>query len=381
MNSTMPRSGTYESPPSVTLPPDREEAIRQLLESAVRETVEAEEAQLHHRRTTTPRRSSPLVRVGIATAVTVLLVALALIVSPALRPDRGIAHAATPELAGHETADGVPASDTLRELADRATATPVEPVTDDSDDEDATRAVHTERWSLALTVDGAAGAAGGEGRAGGESAGGAADAGSADPGNDAVRTAVIPVLRELTEHADGSVSIREVGGEPQFPDEDYRRAWNDEGRPGPHGQVIQDTVLPPGTYQFMYPAELPEDPAELRNVLATERPGVTEHAEELVRAVHDLRNEQELGPDERAGVLDMLADEPGVVELGYTTDRAGREALAFAADGEHSGWPMRHVLLVSPDDGRILAYEGVLTDDVDGVDAETPAVIDYTVFH
>src|SRR5690606_39886552 len=51
----------------------------------------------------------------------------------------------------------------------------------------------------------------------------------------------------------------------------------------------------------------------------------------------------------------------GVVSLGEMTDRAGREAMAFATDSTASGLERRHVLFVDPDDGAVLAYEEILT--------------------
>ncbi|WP_240759735.1 hypothetical protein, partial [Phytoactinopolyspora endophytica] len=272
-----------ELPPSGQLPPHRERAIRDLLETIARDTHESETRPVRPR----PPWKRPrlqLVRTGLAMAVAGVLVALSLVTADILRPDLGVAQAATPTLIGHETAEGEPASDLLRALAGRA-----ETSTDAAEDErrgDIT--IRTERWSLAVTADNPAGdgtsegPVEGEGAAGeggeGEGLAGEGVGGEATGGQEAassVTTAVIPVKRDLTRHSDGSVSVREVGGEPQFPSEAYRRAWDEEGRPGPEGEVLQDESLPSGAWATMYPDDLPGDPDALRQVLAVERPQAT----------------------------------------------------------------------------------------------------------
>jgi hypothetical protein len=191
---------------------------------------------------------------------------------------------------------------------------------------------------------------------------------------------VIPTLRELTRHETGTVSERVVGGEPVFPDHRYERAWNDEGRPGPTGQVLRNETLSAAAWDDVYPADLPTEPAALRIALAEPRPAAQDDAGALLRAVHDLRLERAVDSAVLVGALEMLAAEPDVVSLGSTVDRAGREAVAIAADGHESGWPVREILLLDPQNARPLAYEQVLMADVDVIDVGAPAVIDYTIF-
>jgi hypothetical protein len=365
MSSTTLRLNSFESPPG-GFPPDRQLAVRRLLESVVRETRHAE---LQGKRPWRPRkrRTVPAFRLGLATATAAVLMIASLALANVLRPDAGVAHAATPPLVGHEMNTGEPAGGLLRDLAAHATGTAV-PTGE--------AMVRTERWSLAITVDGE-GAAAGEGGVG---EGGGAQEGAASPDTTAVTTAIIPVQRSLVRHDDDSVTIREVGGEPQFPSEAYRRAWDDEGRPGPHGNVLRDETLPPGQYHLTYPADLPTDPVELLDVLGTEQPDVYHDTGAVFLAIHELRNEHLLSGDVQAGLLSLLAERPDVVSLGRTTDRAGREAVAVATDSSASGWPVRFVLLLDPADGQLLGYEQVLTENVEHIDVAAPAVIDYTLF-
>ncbi|WP_166348849.1 hypothetical protein [Phytoactinopolyspora limicola] len=373
-SSTILRLETIESPPSGQ-PLERGPAIRALLESVVRDTHHGAAPAGDRGRAGRPRRTRRQVaRLGLATATASVLAIAALAVGGVLRPDGGVAQAATPPLLGHEVATGDPAGTMLSVLARQAATTPT------VDGVDTT--IRTERWSLAVTVgvlpgDGAAPEGAAPEGAAVESHGEGSASGVVGP---PVTTAVIPVLREFTRHEDGAVSVHEVGGEPQFPTDAYRRAWDDAGRPGPHGSVVRSDTMPPGSYAFAFPADLPAEPDRLRELLESERPDAAHDAGALLLAVHELRHEQVLSGAVLAGVLDVLAAEPGVIELGRTTDRAGRTAIAVAADSEVSGWPVRQVLLLDPEDGLILGFEQVLTADVETVDVAAPAVIDYTTF-
>lgn len=366
------------TPPEGDLPPERERAIRRLLESAAEDS--------RHRRVRLPGwspRFSPrqLRRTVLASVTAIGLVGASLVVASTLLPATETAEAATPVLAGHETADGEPAAPALVELAGEAASSSPVP---------AEMAISTERWSLAVTVgspDTGEGAAPLEGRAPAASLSspseGASDEGAADQADEtpvSVTSAVIPVLRDLTRHEDGSVSVREIGGSPQFPGHEYERAWNGEGRPGPAGQVVRDERLPASSWNDVYPAELPVAPAQIKDVLAASRPAAADDPGELIQAVHDLRREQVPSPEAQAGILEMLAAEPGIETLGATTDRLDRDVMAVAAETDLSGWPVRHILLLDPADGGIAGYEQVLMGAVDTVDLDAPAIIDYTMF-
>ncbi|MFD0636241.1 hypothetical protein ACFQ9X_36405 [Catenulispora yoronensis] len=87
-----------------------------------------------------------------------------------------------------------------------------------------------------------------------------------------------------------------------------------------------------------------------------------------------------LSPAARAGVLRVLATVPGLLDLGTTTDRAGRAADAFAVEGDYSGLPTRYTLLVDPATGAVLGDEVVLTQSAGGRKVSIPAVIGYDLY-
>lgn len=343
---------SFTSPPRGHIPPARKEAIRALLESEARPGTTGAEPS--------PRRNRTGLRTALVAASAAAVLAVSMLVAPLSGRDVGLADAATPPLLGHESNDGEPAAATLHALADALPSDDIEPQSAGT-----SHTVRTERWSLAVTEKGDAGAPG-EGQATGPDV--------------AVTTAVVPVLREVTEHPDGSVTVRAVSGEPQFPDDRYRRAWNERGRPAGEGRILEERTFEPGAYPFVYPTQLPTRPESLRQALAEPRPAADRDAGELLAAIADLRRERPLDRDEQRTLLRMLATDPGIVELGTTVDRAGREARAFAAQSDSSGWPIRHILLISTDGSRLLAAEQVLVEPVDNMDLPTPTVVDYTVF-
>jgi hypothetical protein len=96
-------------------------------------------------------------------------------------------------------------------------------------------------------------------------------------------------------------------------------------------------------------------------------------------AISDLLKSRALTPVERATVLRVLADTPGVYYSGRTVDRAGRPGLAFSIDIA-DGLPVRFTYVIDESSGQILGYEEVLTETPGRLDVAIPAVITYEVF-
>lgn len=331
-------------PPERDLPPERHDAIRRLLEDVVAD--DAARGELPGRMPASPRR--PRLWRSIAVAATAAATAAVLVVTGlGDGGDDDVVHAATPPVLNGAMGTGEPAEPQLRELAVAAATAPREaPVS----------AIRTETWRLAISVRG-------------------------EGASPSVTSAVVPVLHERTFGDDGTVHLREVRGEPQFPGEEYRRAWDSEGHPDPEGTVLLDRTVPARSLESAYPARLAADPARLRSQLLSASPGTPEPGAALLRALHEVRAERPVPAATRQAALTMLADEPGLRYLGETTDRADRPALAFATDGTDTGISRRHVLLLSPRDGRILGYEEVATGgDARSLDVEPPAVVAYTVY-
>lgn len=292
-----------------------------------------------------PRLWRPVVALVAATVLAALAV-VAGVPGSMLRPD--LAYAATPPLRGYEIAAGSDASDELRALQQRVKAlaqTPrgaPEPIS----------VVRTESWSLSSRID----------------------------DGEVVRSAVIPELSERRRNPDGSGSLRVVAGKPQFPGEDYRRAWQIDGKPAREGTVVRDEAFGPGEFQSLFPAPLAEDPDVLLSQLSQAHPIDELGTVELLVAISDLYQEQTPTPAVRAALLDLLAQRRDVLALGEATDRAGRTGLAVAVDSDYSGLPTRYIHIYNRDDGRLLATEQVLTERAGMLKVPVPSIKSYVVF-
>ncbi|WP_051425795.1 hypothetical protein [Jiangella gansuensis] len=360
----------FDVPPRRELPPDRQDAIRRLLE----ETVARGVAPARQRSTRVRQVFWPAVGIVAASAAA----AAVFVVADPGTPGGEVVHAATPPVLAVELGVGQPAGQQLSALAARASE-PGVPA------EDAT--VRTESWLLAVTVDGGAQDAGEGAEATiGEAAGAPADApaegavislsGGAETGSEVVTSAVVPVVSERTFRADGSVHLREEHGQPRFPNEE----WDESDFPTEPGEVLVDQTFAAGELPSAYPEPLAADPLRLREQLLAVWPEAEDPAAALFQAIREVHGERVVTADVQAATLAMLAREPDVMALGETTDRHGRAAVAFGTDSDDSGLERRYVLLIDPDSGRLLGYEELLTGDPGALDVEPPAVTAYTVF-
>lgn len=338
----------FELPARRDLPAGRRDAMRRLLEDTVAGEASA-------RRRPKPRPSLRLALWPAAGLAAAAAVAAAVLVAGDLGGD-DTAYAATPPVLSAELGIGSPAADELRTLA---TAAAREPVTYAA----AEPMVSTERWVLSVTeVAPAEGAA----------------TRSMD-GTPDLTSAVIPMMRELRFRPDGSVHVRETQGEPRYPTAE----WSESDDAGIAGTVLLDETLAAGELTSNYPAPLAADPAVLREQLLSVWPQAEDPAAALFQSLHEVANTRPIEASVQAAALTMLADEPGVVALGETTDRRGRPALAFgtdSADTTGSGESTRYVLLVDPSTGHLLGYEQVLTGDGSALGLEAPAIIAYTAY-
>jgi hypothetical protein len=99
-----------------------------------------------------------------------------------------------------------------------------------------------------------------------------------------------------------------------------------------------------------------EDPRELSAQLAVEQAPELGAAGRL-RAVAALNNFHDLTAAQRACVLQLLADTPGLTYRGQYLDRAGRAGLAFSADTSHGTSTTRDTLIFHGSTGILLAHE------------------------
>lgn len=336
------------------LPAERRDAIRRLLEDTV-----AGEAPARRR----SRLRLTLLPAGALVAASAIGAAVLVVGDLGTGRDDVASAAAAPPVLAAELGAGVPARAELLDLATRAAADDVQQYAS------AEPTVSTESWNLVVSQGLATGTV-----PEGFPEGAAAEF-QATSGGTGVSVYVVPVLRDLRFLPDGSVHVRETHGAPRFPtsqldEDDYAIA----------GTVLFDETLPPDTPLSSYPARLDTRPTVLREQLLAASPQATDHAAALFRSLNEVLSTQQVDAGVQTAALTMLASEPGVVALGETTDRRGRDAVAFGTDSDDTGTETRYVLLLDPVAGRFLGYEEVLLGDGSRLGVESPTIMAYTAY-
>jgi hypothetical protein len=189
-----------------------------------------------------------------------------------------------------------------------------------------------------------------------------------EDGEEVLPPYVAPENNAITRYPDGSWSQVVTAGTP----------YDTQGDP-----VVDPTLPAPGTelwradekageHYYMFPSPIPEDGAELAQVMRDIGFADETSPNEWLSLVNVLLMEQVLSPAEEAAVLDVLATLD--LELaGTTTDRLGREAYVF--ETPPSDVDLVDRVLISPS-GHILAMETVYVGD-DRTDIPSPAVVSY----
>ena len=155
------------------------------------------------------------------------------------------------------------------------------------------------------------------------------------------------------------------------------------------GQVSTDRRFLVGGYgseQFSdqtdlaYPLRgLSSDDATLSRQLGIGQPSSNGTAGQFDSIVQAYR-QMPLEPKVRAAVLRHLATLPDVKSVGAVTDRAGRPGVGLTVDSSYSGLPTRYMLIIDANDGKVLSYEEMLTEDPGKLNVQIPSVISYQVF-
>jgi hypothetical protein len=125
------------------------------------------------------------------------------------------------------------------------------------------------------------------------------------------------------------------------------------------------------------PQALSGDPAALRAQLAQSHPDYGTF--EWFAAVNDVWLAEVVPPAVQAALLEILADEPGLVDSGRVTDRAGRPGVAVSTVSDHSGLPTRYTLVFDPATGRLLDFEQTVLE-AGKLPLKAPAVVGYTLW-
>jgi hypothetical protein len=90
--------------------------------------------------------------------------------------------------------------------------------------------------------------------------------------------------------------------------------------------------------------------------------------------------EMPIPPKVRAALLRYVAETPDLQVDGKVTDRAGRVGVAVSVETDDSGLPSRQMLIVDPNDGRLLGTEEMLTETAGKLNVPIPSVTSYTIF-
>jgi len=171
--------------------------------------------------------------------------------------------------------------------------------------------------------------------------------------------------------------------------EQYRQSWTDAEGAGRwvredvrQGRTVdrEEIDLAPGESSYMWPQRsLSADPTVLAGQLEQGHPVANGPAERLV-AITDAVQEQPLSLAVRAQMLTYLAQTPGLRLEGAVQDRAGRDGIGVSVDSDYSGLPTRYTVIVDPRDGRILAFEQMLTTTAGKLNVQVPGVVDYQLY-
>lgn len=278
------------------------------------------------------RRTIRRIVMGVATATAGAVAAIALTVSgPASSP----AVAAPVALRPHASAADVPLAEIARRARAAATAEPGRSV----------RGSHVQDWSLGL-----------------------------ESGKDAV---TVPLETLTRWNADGSGSLLVVATDPRHPG----RPVIDDGVPPRtvhDGKVVRRESYPPGIggANESYFEPPPAGAAALRDYLAVWHPDADRDPDELLGAVQDFLRVWTPGPREIANLATLISRDAGLRPAGRVTDRMGREGQAFVrtTDG------LRQMVVLDPDDGRVLDMEETYTRDDPEYRIEAGDVLSYTAW-
>jgi hypothetical protein len=190
-----------------------------------------------------------------------------------------------------------------------------------------------------------------------------------------VRSAVIASRRELWRATDNTALAIDANEPPEFPADQDRAAWQDDGSPGADRSPHR-TPFPDGSFVATWTGRPPAEPGEFEPWLRRQDP--TDAA--VPSAVADLLRERVLTAPEHRALLAVLAALPGLRLLGTTTDRGGRAGLAFAVTSSASGGDVSYRYVVDPDTGAVLAHERILTGGAKALPVRRPAVISYVTY-
>ncbi|MET8009386.1 CU044_5270 family protein [Streptomyces sp. NPDC005271] len=270
---------------------------------------------------------------SVGTAAAAAVVALALTVSGT---GSSPAVAAPKPLVAHVSRADVPLAEIARRARAAAAVTPGK----------SRRGSHVQTWSLGMEED---------------------------------KDAVVSPMESLTRWAaDGSGSLLEVATDPRHPG---RPVIGDGVPPRTvhDGKVLRRESYPEGTYgaNGSYFETPPAGTAALRGYLAVWTRGADRDPVELLTAVESFLKVWTPGPRQIADIATLLSRVEGLRPVGKVTDRLGREGQAFRFTPGHGA---RYLVVLDPDDGRVLDIEETVTRDDPAYRIKAGDVLSYTAW-
>lgn len=124
---------------------------------------------------------------------------------------------------------------------------------------------------------------------------------------------------------------------------------------------------------------LSDEVDELRRQLQIAHP-VENGVQSVLAAITDLYREAAPGPGVRAGILRVLAEQPGLTVEGTVTDRAGRTGVGYSIVHSGGGLPKQVTLIFDPYTGRLLDAESVLIESAGALNVPIPSVLSYEIY-
>ncbi|MFI7650319.1 CU044_5270 family protein [Micromonospora sp. NPDC049460] len=161
---------------------------------------------------------------------------------------------------------------------------------------------------------------------------------------------------------------------PIFRSDADRRQWQKWGGRIESSEEVRD--YPAGEFYSGFRGAVPADASALRRWLRAGTSAVQAPVQYL-EDVAQLAGVRLLNPAQRAAVLTLLADLPGITVTGTVTDRAGRTGEAFSITTNAHGLPAQYTVIVDPRSGALLGYEEMLTTTAGKLNVTIPAVITY----
>lgn len=166
---------------------------------------------------------------------------------------------------------------------------------------------------------------------------------------------------------DGSIRSTQLRTAPVGPD-----GLIDSSADLPNAGPTATDTFPAGSLDASLPGRLPRDPSALSTELVdlfglpTCKQDVTARATCLFTAANELFSHYVIPGDLASALWEALAVQPGVMDLGTTTDRFGRPGAAVAIAPTTGTKGLVVVLIISPADGQLLGTETLTASGSDG---------------